>query len=90
MYRTSRPAASTSLKSLQGTCPTVMLMLGQRCHDVTLGQRCQKKRGEKKKKHNENLVFCNYLQLLYIWKYCLVLFSPYSLCIKEHDIKMCI
>ncbi len=34
MYRTSRPAVSTSLKSLQGTCPTVMLTLGQRCHDV--------------------------------------------------------
>ncbi len=34
MYRTSRPAVSTSLKSLQGTCPTVMVTLGQRCHDV--------------------------------------------------------
>ncbi len=34
MYRTSRPVVSTSLKSLQGTCLTVMLMLGQRCHDV--------------------------------------------------------
>ncbi len=34
MYRTSRPAVLTSLKSLQGTCPTVMLMFGQRCHDV--------------------------------------------------------
>ncbi len=34
MYRTSRPAVSTLLKSLQGTCPTVMLTLGQRCHDV--------------------------------------------------------
>ncbi len=34
MYRTSRAAVSTSLKSLQGTCPTVMLMLGQCCHDV--------------------------------------------------------
>ncbi len=25
---------SSSLKTLQGTCPTVMLTLGQRCHDV--------------------------------------------------------
>ncbi len=31
---TSQPAVSTLLKSLQGTCPTVMLMLCQRCHDV--------------------------------------------------------
>ncbi len=28
------PAVSTSLKSLQGTCPTVMLMLCQRCYDI--------------------------------------------------------
>ncbi len=34
MYRTSRPVVSILLKSLQRTCPTVMLMLGQRCHDV--------------------------------------------------------
>ncbi len=34
MYRTSRPAVSTSLKSVQGTYPTVMLTLGQCCHDV--------------------------------------------------------
>ncbi len=34
MYRTSRPAVSTSLKSLQGTCQTVMLTLGQLCHDI--------------------------------------------------------
>ncbi len=38
MDRTSQPAVSTLLKSLQGTCPTVMLMLCQRCHDV--GTRC--------------------------------------------------
>ncbi len=32
--RTSQPVALTLLKSLEGTCPTVMLMLCQCCHDV--------------------------------------------------------
>ncbi len=33
--RISQPAVSASLKSLQGTCPTVMLTLCQLCHDAT-------------------------------------------------------